>query len=236
MNPMSRKKTDAILRADRIMVGALAVVLAALSGAVGATAAYHPRTEVVRSVALASPQAVLEAGGEVTAAQLPAVVSDPVPVPGVARQDYRIPANETVMQKLLREHKCLSEALYYEARGEGLKGQKAVAEVIFHRMRMNGYGHSICAVVYEGAGRPGCQFSFACNGSMTPAKAQQAWMQAQMLAARILTGEERLTNSTDGATSYHALSVQPDWAATLVRTVQIGNHIFYRNFNAARTM
>ena len=71
------------------------------------------------------------------------------------------------MNKLLAEHRCLSEVLYYEARGEGVKGQKAVAEVVFHRMRTGNYGHSICAVVYEGADQPGCQFSFTCNGDLT---------------------------------------------------------------------
>ena len=57
------------------------------------------------------------------------------------------------MTRLLAEHRCLSEALYYEARGEGRQGQQAVAEVVFHRMNNGNYGHSICAVVYEGAGR-----------------------------------------------------------------------------------
>ena len=70
------------------------------------------------------------------------------------------------MTQLLAEHRCLSEVLYYEARGEGAGGQKAIAEVVFHRMNHGNYGHSICAVVYEGAGHPGCQFSFTCNGDM----------------------------------------------------------------------
>ena len=74
---------------------------------------------------------------------------------------------DAAMTQLLAEHRCLSEVLYYEARGEGDQGQKAVAEVVFHRMNTGNYGHSICAVVYEGAGHPGCQFSFTCNGDLT---------------------------------------------------------------------
>ncbi|MBU6298623.1 MAG: cell wall hydrolase, partial [Alphaproteobacteria bacterium] len=98
------------------------------------------------------------------------------------------------------------------------------------------YGQSICAVVYEGADKAGCQFSFACNGDLREPKAPQAWLGAQVLAARILTGEERLGDITEGATSYHATSVQPDWANDLVRTVQIGNHIFYKNPSHSRAL
>ena len=118
--------------------------------------------------------------------------------------------------------------LYYEARGEGRVGQQAIAEVVFHRMNHGNYGHSICAVVYEGAGRPGCQFSFTCNGELTHSKQADAWRESETLAAQILTGEVPLKDSTGGATNFHAVSVSPDWADTMDKTIQIGNHIFYR--------
>jgi spore germination cell wall hydrolase CwlJ-like protein len=132
------------------------------------------------------------------------------------------------MTQLLAEHKCLSEVLYYEARGEGAGGQKAIAEVVFHRMNHGDYGHSICAVVYEGKGRPGCQFSFTCNGDMNRPKQMAAWRESEKLAAEILTGEVSLHNATGGAVNFHAVSVSPDWADTMDKTTQIGNHIFYR--------
>jgi spore germination cell wall hydrolase CwlJ-like protein len=91
------------------------------------------------------------------------------------------------------------------------------------------YGNSICAVVYEGAGHSGCQFSFTCDGELARGRDPEAWHNAEMLAARILTGEVRLHDATGGATNFHAVSVQPDWADTLTRTTQIGNHIFYRD-------
>ena len=37
-----------------------------------------------------------------------------------------------------------------------------------------------------------------------------------------------------GATNFHAISVSPDWADTLEKTTQIGNHVFYRGGNHAR--
>jgi spore germination cell wall hydrolase CwlJ-like protein len=118
--------------------------------------------------------------------------------------------------------------LYYEARGEGRQGQQAIAEVVFHRMNTGNYGHSICAVVYEGAGHPGCQFTFTCNGELTRAKQEDAWRESERLAAQILTGEVALHNATGGATNFHAVSVSPDWADGMNETAQIGNHIFYR--------
>ena len=216
---MNQKSKDAMSRSDRVLLGALAVVLVAVSAAVGAAAAYRPHTEQLQTTVV------------VAKVQAPAPTVD-ADRPATTVLTGKLAADQLVMNKLLAEHRCLSEAMYYEARGEGQQGEKAVAEVIFHRMRTGNYGHSICAVVYEGATQQGCQFSFACNGDRTQRKQASAWMQAQMLAARILTGEERLSDATEGATSFHAVSVQPDWANDLERTVQIGNHIFYKGSHA----
>jgi spore germination cell wall hydrolase CwlJ-like protein len=196
---MSKKTNDAISRSDRVLVAAMAIILATASAAIGASLTYHPSAENV-----APAKAVVQM------AEAPK------------------PAADTVMTQLLAEHKCLSEALYYEARGEGTGGQKAVAEVVFHRMNRGDYGHSICAVVYEGSKRSGCQFSFTCNGDMKRAKQAAAWHQAEALAAQILTGQVALKNATGGALNYHAVSVAPDWAETMDKTTQIGNHVFYR--------
>lgn len=219
---MNQKSRDALLRSDRILVGALAIVLAAVSAAVGAAAAYRPHTDQVKTAVMIARPAMPVAAVQAT--------------PPAERSAGRALVEDLIMNKLKAEHRCLSEVLYYEARGEGTKGQKAVAEVVFHRMRTGNYGHSICAVVYEGADKPGCQFSFTCNGEMRQTKAPQAWLRAQILAARILTGEEGLNDVTGGATSFHAVSVLPDWASELQRTVQIGNHVFYKNGARSRAM
>ena len=196
---MSTKTNDAISRSDRVLVAALAIILATASAAIGASLTYHPSTDKA-----------------------------PVVKPAVQAAEAPRPVADAVMTGLLAEHKCLSEVLYYEARGEGAGGQKAVAEVVFHRMNHGQYGHSICAVVYEGKDKPGCQFSFTCNGEMKHAKQPGAWREAELLAAQILTGQVALKNSTGGALNYHAVSVAPDWAETMDKTTQIGNHVFYR--------
>jgi spore germination cell wall hydrolase CwlJ-like protein len=225
---MKKKSPDVLRRSDRILVGALTVVLAAVSAAVGAAAAYRPH-----------PDQIKEPAPVVAQVQQPVQIAQPVqPVVPVSAEEVRTSSlvEQAVMKKLLKEHRCLSDALYYEARGEGEKGQKAIAEVIFTRLQKGKYGHSICAVVYEGANQPKCQFSFTCNGALKNTKNQVAWTKAQQLAARILTGEETLRNATGGAVNFHAITVDPEWAGEFARTTQIGNHVFYKKAQIKREM
>ena len=134
-----------------------------------------------------------------------------------------------VLDRMLAEERCLAEAMYYEARGEGVDGEKAIAEVVFHRMRAPGFPHSICGVVYQrAAAGHGCQFSFTCNGELELRKSFGAWIRAKRLAGRILTGLIQLGDVTENAIAFHAVDVQPAWGDHLVRTIQIGNHVFYR--------
>lgn len=171
----------------------------------------------VMAVVLATVSAVVGAAANYRPAPAPVVIAA-----APAAQDM-------VLGQLIAEHRCLTEALYYEARGENRTGKKAVAEVVFHRMEAGNFGHSICAVVHEGAGRHGCQFSFNCNGDLNRPREAAAWLQSEELAAQILTGEERLGNTTGGATHYHAVYVRPFWAPALEKTAHIGRHIFYRS-------
>lgn len=213
---MAARKIDPLARADRALALALSVILATVSVCVGAAA----RTQPVRTITITRP--VVEQ--VVTLMRVPEI---PAAIPS-------LPASkDNVLAQLLAEHHCLAEALYYEARGEGETGEKAVAEVIFHRIESGEHGGSICAVVYEGSGHTACQFSFVCDGSREKPKSPQDWRNAEALAARILAGELRLGDETGGAVNYHAASVRPDWGARLVRTAQIGNHIFYRRRVAA---
>ena len=159
------------------------------------------------------------------------VAADFTPAPAAPVQQVVAapPPQELAMARQQTEQHCLAEAMYYEARGEGIDGQEAVAEVIFHRMHAAGFPRSICGVVYEGAELDhGCQFSFTCDGELDHAKNSRAWSVARALAARILAGDIELGNMTDGATSFHAADILPDWADQMDRTVQIGNHVFYR--------
>jgi hypothetical protein len=227
-------KTVAILRrADRSASVALALAVLLVAGG----SAIVPSAEIVPASAPVT---------QIAAAPLPVNLVPEKPVEAIVNPDslvvHATPVdlspllNQTVLERMLAEQRCLAEAMYYEARGEGLDGEKAIAEVVFHRMQSAGFPHSICGVVYQrGATGHGCQFSFTCNGEMDAAKTSGAWARAKRLAGRILTGLIQLGDMTEDAIAFHAVAVQPGWGDHLVKTIQIGNHVFYRRATRTRS-
>ena len=130
---------------------------------------------------------------------------------------------------------CLTQAVYYEAGFEPGEGQMAVAQTVINRMRHPGYPKSICGVIYEGAARAtGCQFSFACDGSLARVPPATLWANARAVAKRALSGF--VFKPVGVATHYHADYVAPYWAPTLVKLKQFGQHIFYRWTGPAGTL
>ncbi len=126
-----------------------------------------------------------------------------------------------------RQHNCLAQAIYYEARGETQQGQVAVAEVIMNRVRSRAYPNSVCGVVYQGSHlATGCQFTFTCDGSLGHRPRGRAWERAQRIASAVMLGYTRPV--TGNATHYHTTGVNPVWNSGLVPTTQIGVHKFYR--------
>jgi len=133
-----------------------------------------------------------------------------------------------------RELECLTQAVYFEARGEGPSGQAAVAQVVLNRVRHPAFPKSVCAVVFQGAGRSqGCQFSFACDGSMRRSREYAAWGRAQRIAERALAGA--VMAGVGDATHFHTVNVAPTWGPHLLRVAEIGLHVFYRFGRGAGT-
>ena len=221
---MQKKITDALWRADKIVVSIICLTLTTA----GAGIAYAPPTDQP-AVAVAVPHPVaLPTAAQIVAADVNAQVSADMSAPPAAAPRVPAPSEMAALQALVKTE-CLADAMYYEARGEGREGELAIAEVVYNRMRDGNYPRNICGVVFEGSHqRTGCQFSFTCNGEMLRPKSPVAWRQAERLAARIVTGMEPLGDMTGEATSFHAVDVQPGWSGTMERTTQIGNHIFYR--------
>ena len=125
------------------------------------------------------------------------------------------------------EWACLAKALYFEARGETVKGQFAVAEVILNRVDSRAYPNSVCAVVHQGTGRRNaCQFSFTCDGKADNIREAEAYAAAGKIARVMLEGGPRAL--TKGATHFHTTQVRPRWAHRFPRTAHIGAHLFYR--------
>ena len=125
-----------------------------------------------------------------------------------------------------RDLECLSQAVYYEARGEGEAGQAAVAQVVLNRVRHPAFPKSICAVVFQGARTSSCQFSFACDGASHHPMDSLAWRRAEKIASRALDGA--VAAQVGNATHFHVAGLNTGWGPSLLKVAQIGSHIFYR--------
>lgn len=123
------------------------------------------------------------------------------------------------------EFECLATAIYFEARGEGVAGQAAVAEVILNRVESPSFPKSICGVVNQSGGG-GCQFSFTCDGRSDSIHDRAAWTRAGKIARAMMDGATR--SLTEGATYFHTPAVRPSWSRRFELTRRIGHHIFYR--------
>lgn len=119
-----------------------------------------------------------------------------------------------------REQECLAGAVYFEAKGEPLDGQLAVAQVIINRAKSGRFPGSICGVVFQPS-----QFSFVRGGGFPPiARASQNWRSAVAIAR--IAQNDMWDSSADDALYFHARRVSPGWK--LRRIGAIGNHVFYR--------
>ena len=124
--------------------------------------------------------------------------------------------------------RCLAQAVYFEAGFQPVEGQRAVAQVVLNRVRDRDFPNTVCGVVYQGWRRhTGCQFSFVCDGSLwrRPPTAEEL-DSAGKIAMDALNGY--VVAAVGTATHYHTWRLDPYWNDTLVKTAQIGDHIFYR--------
>ena len=135
-------------------------------------------------------------------------------------------------EKFFDDTDILARTLYGEARGEGLIGIEAVANVILNRVALSKqhqlwWGKTISEVCLK-------PFQFSC---WTPAdknfyqlirvtSENSVFRMCQRVANRALNGT--LTDITHGATHYHSKKVNPAWARQLTPVYEYGNHLFYR--------
>ena len=126
-----------------------------------------------------------------------------------------------------KQMSCLAEALYFEARGEPIKGQLAVGEVILNRVEDRRYPSSICKVVNQGTGRRfACQFTYTCDGKLETVHERKPYEMALKIAKILMTTHDR--KLTRGSTHYHSNYVNPKWSKKFERVAKFGRHIFYR--------
>jgi spore germination cell wall hydrolase CwlJ-like protein len=116
---------------------------------------------------------------------------------------------------------CLATAVYFEARGESLEGQLAVARVVMNRAASGRYPPDWCSVVKQPY-----QFSFVHRGAFPQADTNgDAWRKAEAIAE--LAAANIVPSVGSNVLWYHANYVAPTWRHGLQEVQQIGAHIFY---------
>jgi spore germination cell wall hydrolase CwlJ-like protein len=137
-------------------------------------------------------------------------------------------------QRAAAEHRrvdlaCLAENVYYEARGEPLAGQYAVAEVTMNRVASGSFPDTVCDVVHESRFDPVRKrrvgaFSWTELDALPRPKGYE-WRRATAVASSVYDNQE--APLVDGALYYHAIRVTPAWARTKAQVARIGRHVFY---------
>jgi len=152
-------------------------------------------------------------------------------IPPMAKGDHswiQNPLPASVFSK--KEQACLANGIYFEARGESVRGQAAVAQVILNRVRNPAYPNSICGVVYQNDNWLNrCQFSFACDGRKKRIESPANYKVAQDVAMAVTAGKIFIPE-VGSSTHYYANYVHPGWARTMQKMTKIGLHIFYRTY------
>jgi spore germination cell wall hydrolase CwlJ-like protein len=127
-----------------------------------------------------------------------------------------------------KSEKCLAEAVYFESRGEAVRGQIAVAQVVLNRAFSGYYPTTVCGVVYQNKYRHlACQFTFACDNNPDVIREPDMWERAKKIAKAMLDGQVWLPE-VGKSTHYHAYWVRPSWVSEMKRMYKFGVHTFYR--------
>jgi hypothetical protein len=130
-----------------------------------------------------------------------------------------------------KAEKCLANAVYFEARGEPVRGQIAVAQVVMNRVFSPFYPNDVCGVVYQNAHRHlACQFTFACDGIPDIVTEPEAWERAKRISRDMLDGKLWMPEVAK-STHYHAYWVHPSWVGEMKKMFKLGVHTFYRPRN-----
>lgn len=152
-------------------------------------------------------------------------------IPPIGPEDHAWAANPLPADSFSpKQQQCLASGIYFEARGESVRGQAAVAQVILNRVRNPAYPDTICDVVYQNEDwRNRCQFSFACDNIKDRIRSQDHWKVAREVAMAVTAGKIWMPE-VGSATHYHATYVRPSWAKTMKKVGRIGLHVFYRTY------
>ena len=119
-----------------------------------------------------------------------------------------------------RQLLCLADNIYFEGRGESVKGQTEIGYVTIARAKSGLYPDSICRVVKQEG-----QFSWYKKNKRYKIKDPESWKEALAIARGVRIGV--LPNRYKGAMYFHAKRVRPKWARHMKLVGAAGNHKFY---------
>ena len=204
-----------VTRIAGIMLAGFALLAAGeLPQSVVVSTATAPQASLIPAIATADPivadTAALDQSDETSSADVE--IARPTNLRTLVSQVVDLPA-----APLSAEAKCLAKAVFFEARGEPLEGQLAVAQVIINRVASGHYADSVCGVVDQ----PG-QFTFARRSVNTVSPDYRI---AQAIA--VIAQAQRWLQVAPRAMSFHATRVNVAWG-NMQRVSRIGNHVFYR--------
>ncbi|WP_344956400.1 cell wall hydrolase [Zobellella aerophila] len=123
-------------------------------------------------------------------------------------------------------HNLIISSFYWEARSEEAAGKKAIANVMMNRLGHEGFSNTICNLVTQGREQGACQFSWWCDGLPDDAGEDESYAFAQEIARKALN--RQLRDRTGGALYFHQRNVTPAWSAEYIKTVELGEFIFYK--------
>lgn len=114
-----------------------------------------------------------------------------------------------------KETQCLAMSIYYEAKGEPIKGQYAVADVVLNRVEDERFPDTICDVIYQKN-----QFHW----KKAVPKPNLNWILAVSIANDVIKNDSH-RGITEGAVFFQRSSKIPVYADE--KTTKIGNHNFF---------
>lgn len=131
-----------------------------------------------------------------------------------------------------RQMACLARNVFYEANGEPMEGQMAVAQVTVNRARSGLFPNDLCAVVAQstivGSDIKVCQFSWYCDSDLNKARIIKPSESSYIAAKKVFLEGQKVAKIDKDVMWFHedSVKVNPRWPHKVA--TKIGNHVFYK--------